>query len=102
MNEREIIAYAKELISQAPGIRQILNEQYEYAIQDDTVARAFPNLLAEVEALNLPNEQKPAEVIRRLDIIVSQEDVSELAKNASKSLRIQMVDLKKRYEGLRR
>ena len=98
MNEREIIEYANELISQAPGIRQILNEQYDYAVEDATVSRAFPNLIAEVS--EFPIEKRPAEIIKRLDIIVSQEDVSELTKNASKSLRIQMIDLKKRYEAL--
>jgi hypothetical protein len=100
MTQQQVIDLGNKLISEAPGIRDIIDEQYENAITDAT----FQNLLSDIitQAETFPQEQRPAEMIKLIDKMNEQENVAENKKNASKSLRLQMLDLKKRYEGLAR
>tara|TARA_R100001163_G_C5067974_1_gene207594 strand:+ start:3205 stop:5010 length:1806 start_codon:yes stop_codon:yes gene_type:complete len=100
MTQQQVIDLGNKLISEAPGIRDILDEEYENAITDAT----FQNLLSDIitQAETFSQEQRPAEIIKLIDKMNEQEDVAENKKNASKSLRLQMLDLKKRYEGLAR
>ena len=89
-----------KLISEAPGIKDILNDEYKTAITDAT----FQNLLSDIitQAETFPQEQRPAQIIKLIDDMNRQGNVAENKKNASKSLRLQMLDLKNRYEGLAR
>jgi len=100
MTQQEVIDLGNKLISEAPGIKDILNDQYKTAITDAT----FQNLLSDIitQAENFPQEQRPAEIIKLIDNMTRQSDVAENVKNASKSLRLQMLDLKNRYESLAR
>ena len=100
MTQQEVIDLGNKLISEAPGIRDILDEEYANAITDAT----FQNLLSDIitQAETFPQEQRPAQIIKLIDDMNRQGNVAENKKNASKSLRLQMLDLKKRYEGLAR
>lgn len=100
MTQQEVINLGNKLISEAPGIRDILDEEYANAITDAT----FQNLLSDIitQAENFPQEQRPAEIIKLIDDMTRQGNVAENVKNASKSLRLQMLDLKNRYESLAR
>jgi hypothetical protein len=100
MNEREIVALGNQLLSAAPGIRDILNEEYDSAISDATTANTFPDIISGVSSL--PYDQRPAEIVRRLDELTQQPNVAENIIQASKSFRLDMLELKKRYEGLTR
>ena len=100
MNEREIVALGNQLLSAAPGIRDILNEEYDGAISDATTANTFPDIISEVSGL--PYDQRPAEILRRLDELTQQPGVADNVIQASKSFRLDMLELKKRYEGLTR
>ena len=100
MTQQEVIDLGNKLISEAPGIRDILDEEYANAITDAT----FQSLLSDIitQAENFPQEQRPAEIIKLIDDMTRQGNVAENVKNASKSLRLQMLDLKNRYESLAR
>lgn len=99
MTQQQVIDLGNKLISEAPGIREILNDEYANAITDATFQNLFSNIITQAETF--PQEQRPAEIIKLIDKMNEQE-VAENKKNASKSLRLQMLDLKKRYEGLAR
>ena len=100
MTQQEVINLGNKLISEAPGIKDILNDEYKTAITDAT----FQNLLSDIitQAETFPQEQRPAQIIKLIDDMNRQGNVAENKKNASKSLRLQMLDLKNRYEGLAR
>ena len=100
MTQQEVIDLGNKLISEAPGIKDILNDEYKTAITDAT----FQNLLSDIitQAETFPQEQRPAQIIKLIDDMNRQGNVAENKKNASKSLRLQMLDLKNRYEGLAR
>jgi len=100
MTQQEVINLGNKLISEAPGIKDILDEQYENSITDATFQNLFSDIITQAETF--PQEQRPAEIIKLIDKMNEQENVAENKKNASKSLRLQMLDLKKRYEGLAR
>ena len=100
MTQQEVINLGNKLISEAPGIKDILNDEYKTAITDAT----FQNLLSDIitQAETFPQEQRPAQIIKLIDDMNRQGNVAENKKNASKSLRLQMLDLKNRYESLAR
>ena len=100
MTQQEVIDLGNKLISEAPGIRDILDEEYANAITDAT----FQSLLSDIitQAETVPQEKRPAEIIKLIDDMTRQGNVAENVKNASKSLRLQMLDLKNRYESLAR
>ena len=100
MTQQEVIDLGNKLISEAPGIRDILDEEYANAITDAT----FQSLLSDIirQAETVPQEKRPAEIIKLIDDMNEQGNVAENVKNASKSLRLQMLDLKNRYESLAR
>ena len=100
MTQQEVIDLGNKLISEAPGVRDIIDDEYKKTIRDDT----FQNLLSDIitQAETFPQEQRPAQIIKLIDDMNRQGNVAENKKNASKSLRLQMLDLKKRYEGLAR
>lgn len=100
MTQQQVIDLGNKLISEAPGIRDILDEEYANAITDATFQNLLSNIITQAETF--PQEQRPAEIIKLIDKMNEQENVAENKKNASKSLRLQMLDLKKRYEGLAR
>ncbi len=100
MTQQQVIDLGNKLISEAPGIREILNDEYANAITDAT----FQSLLSDIitQAETVPQEKRPAEIIKLIDDMTRQGNVAENVKNASKNLRLHMLDLKKRYEGLAR
>ncbi len=100
MTQQEVIDLGNKLISEAPGIREIIDDEYEKTITDDT----FQNLLSDIitQAETFPQSERPAQIIKLIDDMNRQDNVAENKKNASKTLRLQMLDLKKRYEGLAR
>ncbi len=100
MTQQEVIDLGNKLISEAPGIREIIDDEYEKTITDDT----FQNLLSDIitQAETFPQLERPAQIIKLIDDMNRQDNVAENKKNASKTLRLQMLDLKKRYEGLAR
>ena len=97
---QQVIDLGNKLISEVPGIRDILDEEYANAITDVT----FQSLLSDIirQAETVPQEKRPAEIIKLIDDMNEQGNVAENVKNASKSLRLQMLDLKNRYESLAR
>ncbi len=100
MTQQEVIDLGNKLISEAPGVRDIIDDEYEKTITDDT----FQNLLSDIitQAETFPQLERPAQIIKLIDDMNRQDNVAENKKNASKTLRLQMLDLKKRYEGLAR
>ncbi len=100
MTQQEVIDLGNKLISEAPGVRDIIDDEYEKTITDDT----FQNLLSDIitQAETFPQSERPAQIIKLIDDMNRQDNVAENKKNASKTLRLQMLDLKKRYEGLAR
>lgn len=100
MTQQEVIDLGNKLISEAPGIKDILDDQYRTAITDATFQSLLSDIIAQAE--NFPQEQRPAEIIKLIDDMTRQGNVAENVKNASKSLRLQMLDLKNRYESLAR
>ena len=100
MTQQQVIDLGNKLISEAPGIRDILDDEYANAITDAT----FQSLLSDIirQAETVPQEKRPAEIIKLIDDMNEQGNVAENVKNASKSLRLQMLDLKNRYESLAR
>ena len=75
MTQQQVIDLGNKLISEAPGIRDIIDEQYENAITDAT----FQNLLSDIitQAETFPQEQRPAEMIKLIDKMNEQENVAE-------------------------
>ena len=100
MTQQEVIDLGNKLISEAPGIRDILDEEYTNAITDATFQTLLSDIITRAETV--PQEKRPAEIIKLIDDMTRQGNVAENVKNASKSLRLQMLDLKKRYESLAR
>lgn len=100
MTQQEVIDLGNKLISEAPGVRDIIDDEYEKTITDST----FQNLLSDIitQAETFPQSERPAQIIKLIDDMNRQGNVAENKKNASKGLRLQMLDLKKRYEGLAR
>ena len=100
MTQQEVIDLGNKLISEAPGVRDIIDDEYEKTITDST----FQNLLSDIitQAETFPQSERPAQIIKLIDDMNRQGSVAENKKNASKGLRLQMLDLKKRYEGLAR
>ena len=98
MTQQEVIDLGNKLISEAPGVRDIIDDEYEKTITDST----FQNLLSDIitQAETFPQSERPAQIIKLIDDMNRQGNVAENKKNASKGLRLQMLDLKKRYEGL--
>lgn len=100
MTQQEVIDLGNKLISEAPGVRDIIDDEYKKTIRDDT----FQNLLSDIitQAETFPQSERPAQIIKLIDDMNRQGNVAENKKNASKILRLQMLDLKNRYEGLAR
>ena len=96
---QQVIDLGNKLISEAPGIRDILDEEYANAITDATFQSLLSDIIRQAETVL---EKRPAEIIKLIDDMNEQGNVAENVKNASKSLRLQMLDLKNRYESLAR